>query len=138
MEMRQQGGLNDNWFPFYFIIILHVSFCLGCRLMRPEVLLASVLWEDIDSITKSKNMLNQFLYYNGTAIPPNLREVSLKCIKLEKVFVSQLLIVYFLQIFKHIRVPYTTFSYKNFTDRELKYIFRILFFFYFVVCITYI
>ncbi|XP_046804908.1 endoplasmic reticulum aminopeptidase 2 isoform X2 [Lucilia cuprina] len=45
------------------------------RLMRPEVLLASVLWEDIDSITKSKNMLNQFLYYNGTAIPPNLREV---------------------------------------------------------------
>ncbi|XP_037954281.1 endoplasmic reticulum aminopeptidase 2 isoform X2 [Teleopsis dalmanni] len=45
------------------------------RLMRPEVLLASVLWEDIDSITKSKNMLNQFLYYNGSAISPNLREV---------------------------------------------------------------
>ncbi|XP_067618221.1 endoplasmic reticulum aminopeptidase 2 isoform X2 [Eurosta solidaginis] len=45
------------------------------RLMRPEVLLSSVLWEDIDSITKAKNMLNQFLYYNGTAIPPNLREV---------------------------------------------------------------
>uniref|UniRef100_A0A1I8PN52 Aminopeptidase n=1 Tax=Stomoxys calcitrans TaxID=35570 RepID=A0A1I8PN52_STOCA len=45
------------------------------RLMRPEVLLASVLWEDIDSISKSKNLLNQFLYYNGTAIPPNLREV---------------------------------------------------------------
>ncbi|ALC47275.1 CG4467 [Drosophila busckii] len=45
------------------------------RLMRPEVLLASVLWEDIDSITKAKNMLNQFLYYNGSAIAPNLREV---------------------------------------------------------------
>ncbi|XP_073815531.1 endoplasmic reticulum aminopeptidase 2 isoform X1 [Musca autumnalis] len=45
------------------------------RLMRPEVLLASVLWEDIDSITKAKNMLNQFLFYNGSAIPPNLREV---------------------------------------------------------------
>lgn len=44
--------------------------------MRPEVLLSSVLWEDIDSITKAKNMLNQFLYYNGTAIPPNLREVN--------------------------------------------------------------
>jgi len=44
--------------------------------MRPEVLLASVLWEDIDSITKAKNMLNQYLYYNGSAISPNLREVS--------------------------------------------------------------
>lgn len=50
--------------------------------MRPEVLLASVLWEDIDSITKSKNMLNQFLYYNGTAIPPNLREVKKSTLKL--------------------------------------------------------
>ncbi|KAL9891800.1 endoplasmic reticulum aminopeptidase 2 isoform X2 [Glossina fuscipes] len=45
------------------------------RLMRPEVLLASVLWEDIDSVTKSKNLLNQFLFYNGSAISPNLREV---------------------------------------------------------------
>lgn len=49
---------------------------LSARLMRPEVLLASVLWEDIDSITKAKNMLNQYLYYNGSAIAPNLREVS--------------------------------------------------------------
>lgn len=48
---------------------------VATRLLRPEVLLASVLWEDIDSITKAKNMLNQYLYYNGTAIPPNLREV---------------------------------------------------------------
>lgn len=46
--------------------------------MRPEVLLASVLWEDIDSITKAKNMLNQYLYYNGSAIAPNLREVRPK------------------------------------------------------------
>uniref|UniRef100_A0A1A9VPY2 ERAP1-like C-terminal domain-containing protein n=1 Tax=Glossina austeni TaxID=7395 RepID=A0A1A9VPY2_GLOAU len=44
-------------------------------LTRPEVLLASVLWEDIDSVTKSKNLLNQFLFYNGSAISPNLREV---------------------------------------------------------------
>lgn len=50
--------------------------CFNFRLMRPEVLLASVLWEDIDSITKAKNMLNQYLYYNGSAIAPNLREVS--------------------------------------------------------------
>ncbi|XP_062123522.1 LOW QUALITY PROTEIN: endoplasmic reticulum aminopeptidase 2 [Drosophila sulfurigaster albostrigata] len=48
---------------------------VATRLMRPEVLLASVLWEDIDSITKAKNMLNQYLYYNGSAISPNLREV---------------------------------------------------------------
>ncbi|EDW25078.1 GL23039 [Drosophila persimilis] len=48
---------------------------VAARLMRPEVLLASVLWEDIDSITKAKNMLNQYLYYNGSAIAPNLREV---------------------------------------------------------------
>ncbi|XP_052837377.1 endoplasmic reticulum aminopeptidase 2 isoform X4 [Drosophila gunungcola] len=48
---------------------------VATRLLRPEVLLASVLWEDIDSITKAKNMLNQYLYYNGSAISPNLREV---------------------------------------------------------------
>ncbi|CAD7077324.1 unnamed protein product [Hermetia illucens] len=43
------------------------------RLLRPEVLLASVLWEDMDSISKAKNILHQYLT-NGTALPPNLKE----------------------------------------------------------------
>lgn len=43
--------------------------------MRAEVLLASVLWEDIDSVSKAKNILSEFLFNNGTLISPNLREV---------------------------------------------------------------
>lgn len=44
------------------------------RLLRPEVLLASVLWENTDTIHQTKEYLDN-LMNNGTAIPANLKEV---------------------------------------------------------------
>lgn len=44
------------------------------RLLRPEVLLASVLWEDTDAITQAKTFLANYLLKN-TTVPANLREV---------------------------------------------------------------
>jgi hypothetical protein len=44
------------------------------RLIRPKILLASVLWEHADSIKEAKQLLHAHLM-NGTKIPPNLREV---------------------------------------------------------------
>lgn len=44
------------------------------RLIRPQILLASVLWERPDSIKETKSILKSHLL-NATAIPPNLREV---------------------------------------------------------------
>ncbi|GAB0095617.1 Aminopeptidase [Sergentomyia squamirostris] len=46
----------------------------SAKLLRPEVLLASVLWEDLDAIKQSKQILHLYLV-NGTEIPANLREV---------------------------------------------------------------
>lgn len=45
------------------------------RLLRPEVLLAAVLWEDTEAINHAKELLQNFLT-SGTIIPANLREVS--------------------------------------------------------------
>lgn len=45
------------------------------RLMRPRVLLASVLWEEASAIHEAKSILNSHLI-NATVIPPNLRGVS--------------------------------------------------------------
>ncbi|KAL5286445.1 ERAP1 family protein [Megaselia abdita] len=42
------------------------------RLLRSELLLASVLWEDSDSINKAKSNFNQL---SNSTIPPNLKEV---------------------------------------------------------------
>lgn len=44
------------------------------RLIRPQILLASVLWEQPESIKESKTILQSHLL-NATAISPNLREV---------------------------------------------------------------
>jgi ERAP1-like C-terminal domain len=46
------------------------------KLIRPQILLASVLWENTDSIKEAKTLLYGQLM-NGTKIAPNLREVSL-------------------------------------------------------------
>ncbi|XP_059621559.1 leucyl-cystinyl aminopeptidase [Phlebotomus argentipes] len=46
----------------------------SAKLLRPEVLQASVLWEDMDAIKQSKQILHLYLT-NGTEIPSNLREV---------------------------------------------------------------
>lgn len=46
-----------------------------CRLLRPEVLLAAVLWEDSEAINQAKQLLHNFLN-KGQVIPANLREVS--------------------------------------------------------------
>lgn len=46
-----------------------------CRLLRPEVLLASVLWEETEAINQAKQLLHNFLT-NGSVIPANLREVN--------------------------------------------------------------
>lgn len=48
-----------------------------CRLLRPEVLLASVLWEETEAINQAKQLLHNFLT-NGSVIPANLREVMLQ------------------------------------------------------------
>lgn len=45
------------------------------RLVRPEVLMASVLWEETEGIAQAKAILHNHIS-NGTAIPPNLRSVS--------------------------------------------------------------
>ncbi|XP_055384625.1 endoplasmic reticulum aminopeptidase 2 isoform X2 [Condylostylus longicornis] len=45
------------------------------KLLRPEVLLASVLWEDSDSITTAKEILDRHINNESQIIPPNLREV---------------------------------------------------------------
>lgn len=46
------------------------------KLIRPQILLASVLWEHTDAIKQAKSILHSHLA-NATAIPPNLREVNL-------------------------------------------------------------
>lgn len=48
---------------------------MKCRLLRPEVLLAAVLWEDSEAINQAKQLLHNFLN-KGQVIPANLREVS--------------------------------------------------------------
>lgn len=66
-------------FSYYGIILYYQILMLFIyRLLRSEILLASVLWEDNESINKAKNILQQHLS-NGTAIPPNLREVCKFC-----------------------------------------------------------
>lgn len=47
------------------------------RLLRPEVLLAAVLWEDSEAINQAKQLLHNFLN-KGQVIPANLREVRLE------------------------------------------------------------
>jgi hypothetical protein len=44
------------------------------RLIRPQILLASVLWEQPESIKEAKSILHSHLE-NATVIAPNLREV---------------------------------------------------------------
>lgn len=44
------------------------------KMLRPEVLLASLLWEDRDVISKTKQIFNQFINDRNEPIPPNLRE----------------------------------------------------------------
>lgn len=46
------------------------------RLLRPEVLLASVLWEDPASIAQAKQLLQNHLNNSSAVISPNLREVK--------------------------------------------------------------
>lgn len=45
------------------------------RLLRPEVLLAAVLWEEPDAIQQAKQLL-QTAVGNGTLVPADLREVA--------------------------------------------------------------
>lgn len=51
------------------------------RLIRPQILLASVLWEQPESIKEAKLILKSHLV-NATAIPPNLREVMVDWLQL--------------------------------------------------------
>lgn len=44
------------------------------RLLRPQVLMASVLWEETEGIAQAKALLHNHIV-NGTIIPPNLRSV---------------------------------------------------------------
>lgn len=44
------------------------------RLLRPQILLAAVLWEHPEAIEEAKNTLSSHLF-NATSIAPNLREV---------------------------------------------------------------
>lgn len=44
------------------------------RLLRPEVLLAAVLWEETEAINEAKTLLHEHLT-NAMEIPPNLRGV---------------------------------------------------------------
>jgi ERAP1-like C-terminal domain len=46
------------------------------RLLRPEVLMASVMWEEPEAIVQAKKLLHSSIS-NSTVIPPNLRAVSL-------------------------------------------------------------
>lgn len=50
------------------------NYSLIVRLLRSEVLLASVLWEDQAAVRQAKNMLASFMS-NSTNTPANLREV---------------------------------------------------------------
>lgn len=45
------------------------------RLLRPEVLLADVLWEDPDAVQQAKLLLHTAMM-NETLVPANLREVA--------------------------------------------------------------
>lgn len=45
------------------------------RLLRPEVLLAAVLWEDSTAISQAKQLLQNYLNNSSAVISPNLREV---------------------------------------------------------------
>lgn len=58
----------------FLISFKHKIILFDIRLLRPEVLLASVLWEDTDAISQAKNFLHNFLT-NKTTLPANLREV---------------------------------------------------------------
>lgn len=44
------------------------------KLLRPEVLMATVLWEEPEGISQAKSLLHSHIS-NGTRIPPNLRSV---------------------------------------------------------------
>ena len=45
------------------------------KLLRPTVLLSSVLWEEADAINEAKQLLHNYTT-NGNEIPPNLRNVA--------------------------------------------------------------
>lgn len=57
------------------------------RLIRPQILLASVLWEQPESIKEAKLILQSHLF-NATAVPPNLREVMNFILNLLKIYSS--------------------------------------------------
>lgn len=61
---------HQNIFCFTTDLQLYEIF----RLLRPEVLLAAVLWEDSEAINQAKQLLHNFLN-KGQVIPANLREV---------------------------------------------------------------
>lgn len=65
-----------TYISMFQLLIMH--FVITFRLLRPEVLLASVLWEDTAVITHAKNFLHNFLTNNKTVLPANLREVPKK------------------------------------------------------------
>ena len=46
------------------------------RMVRPEVLMATVLWEEPEGIVHAKHLLHNHIT-NSTVIPPNLRAVSI-------------------------------------------------------------
>lgn len=46
------------------------------RMVRPEVLMATVLWEEPEGIVHAKALLHNHIM-NATVIPPNLRAVSM-------------------------------------------------------------
>lgn len=46
------------------------------KMVRPEVLMATVLWEEPEGIVHAKQLLHNHIT-NSTVIPPNLRAVSL-------------------------------------------------------------
>lgn len=52
------------------------NFFFNFRLLRPEVLLASVLWEDTTAISQAKQLLQNYLNNSSAVISPNLREVK--------------------------------------------------------------
>lgn len=68
------------------------------RLLRPEVLLASVLWEDSTAISHAKQLLQNHLNNSSAVISPNLREVSVAHIMLFRCLKSSFLIRNSLQV----------------------------------------
>lgn len=60
----------SNEYQFRCLKIIQIIY----RLLRPEVLLAAVLWEDAEAINQAKQLLHNFLTH-GAVIPANLREV---------------------------------------------------------------